>query len=144
MIKIVMLDSTPLGKLARRSPPIDIVVWRNHLVAAGVKIIVPEIADFEVRRSLILTNLIQSLRELDTLKIDLVYQPITTQTMLKAAELWADARRRGRPTADPKELDADVILAAQAIEAGAIVATENVGHLSRYVTAKHWSAIIAN
>ena len=64
--------------------------------------------------------------------------------MLRAAELWADARRRGKPTADPKELDADVILAAQAIEAGAIVATENVGHLSRYVTARHWSAIVAS
>jgi hypothetical protein len=37
-----------------------------------------------------------------------------------------------------------VILAAQAIEAGAIIATENVGHLSRYATAKHWSAIIAS
>ena len=31
--------------------------------------------------------------------------------MLRAAELWAQARRRGRPTADPKELDCDVILA---------------------------------
>jgi predicted nucleic acid-binding protein len=61
--------------------------------------------------------------------------------MLRAAELWADARRRGNPTADPKELDADVILAAMALEAGAIVATENVGHLSRYVTAKHWRDI---
>ena len=61
--------------------------------------------------------------------------------MLRAAELWADARRRGRSTADPKELDADVILAAMALEAGATVATENVGHLSRYVSAKHWRQI---
>jgi len=64
--------------------------------------------------------------------------------MLKAAEFWADARKRGRPTADPKELDGDVIVAAQAIEAGAIVATENVGHLARYVTARHGSAIVAS
>jgi hypothetical protein len=83
------------------------------------------------------------LARLDALKTKLIYQPITTTTMLKAAELWADARMRGRPTADPKELDADVSLAGQAIEAGAIIATENVGHLSRYVTAKHWSAFIA-
>jgi len=45
------------------------------------------------------------------------------------------------PTADPKELDADVILAAQALESGGIVATENVGHLGRYVTAKSWREI---
>ena len=61
--------------------------------------------------------------------------------MTKAAELWAESRRLGRPTADPKELDGDVILAAQALAADAVVATENVGHLSRFVLAKHWTAI---
>jgi predicted nucleic acid-binding protein len=62
--------------------------------------------------------------------------------MLKAAELWADARKQGRPTADLKELDCDVILAAQAIEANAIVATTNLGHLERYVTARDWRKIV--
>jgi predicted nucleic acid-binding protein len=61
--------------------------------------------------------------------------------MLKAAELWADARRSGHPTADPKELDCDVIIAAQALESGAVVATENVGHLSRFVTSSDWRLI---
>ncbi len=67
---------------------------------------------------------------------------ITSSTMLRAAGLWADVRKRGKPTADMKELDCDAILAAQALEAGAIVATENVGHLERYVTAKDWRKII--
>ncbi len=62
--------------------------------------------------------------------------------MLKDAELWADARKRGRPTADLKELDGDVILAAQAQQAKAIVATENVGHLSLFVEAKDWTEIL--
>jgi len=56
--------------------------------------------------------------------------------MLRAAELWALARNRGTPTADPKELDGDVILAAQAEQVRAVVATDNVGHLSRFVQAK--------
>ena len=68
----------------------------------------------------------------------LAYQPITTEIMLKAAELWANARKRGKPTADPKELDGDVILAAQAMEADAVVVTENVGHLSLFVEAVRW------
>src|SRR5205085_12567780 len=56
----------------------------------------------------------------------------------RAAGLWADARRRGTPTADPRSLDCDVILAAQALQAEAVVATENVGQLSRYGRALHW------
>jgi predicted nucleic acid-binding protein len=61
--------------------------------------------------------------------------------MLKAAELWADARRHGVPTADPRELDGDAILAAQALQAQAIVVTDNVRHLSRFVEAKSWTDI---
>lgn len=66
--------------------------------------------------------------------------------ILKAAQLWAEARRRGRPTADPKALDGDVILAAQATlvaEEGneVIVATTNVGHLSQFVDAREWRLI---
>jgi len=70
-----------------------------------------------------------------------MYVPITTSMMLTAADLWAQARKRGRPTADPKELDFDVVLAAQAIESGAEILTENVGHLQQFVTVHHWSAL---
>lgn len=119
----------------------EILRWQALMISAGMELIVPEIADFEVRRNLLLESRLRSLAKLDDLKIALIYQPITTATMLKAAELRADARSRDRPTADPKELDGDVILAGQAIEAGAMIATENVGHLSRYVSAKHWSVI---
>jgi hypothetical protein len=55
--------------------------------------------------------------------------------------LWANARRGGYSVADPKELDGDVILAAQAKEIGAIVATENVGHLSLFVDARNWQSV---
>ncbi|HET6250849.1 MAG TPA: PIN domain-containing protein [Tepidisphaeraceae bacterium] len=137
-----MLDSGPLGQLAHFNAPPAITAWLRSLLAAKYEVIVPEISDYEIRRSLILHNRGKSLTVLDALKSSLSYQPITTTVMLRAAELWADARQRGTPTADPKELDADVILAAMALEAGATVATENLGHLSRYVTASHWKAIV--
>jgi hypothetical protein len=65
----------------------------------------------------------------------------------RAAELWADMRRQGQPTADPHALDADVILAAQAQLTAApddtiVVATTNVGHLERLVPAQRWDEIV--
>jgi len=66
--------------------------------------------------------------------------------MLKAAEFWAEARKRGRPTADGKALDGDVILAAQAesVTRGGdqgVVATTNVQHLGLFVEARLWTQI---
>jgi predicted nucleic acid-binding protein len=110
-------------------------------LGSGVAVIVPEIADYEVRRNLLLEGLTKSVARLDQLKEVLIYQPLTTDVMLRAAEIWAKARRTGMPTADDKELDGDVILAAQAEQAGAMVATENVGHLSRFVDAQAWRDI---
>jgi predicted nucleic acid-binding protein len=141
MVEPVMLDSGPLGRLAHLNAPTEITVWVRSLLVAKRQVIIPEIADYEVRRGLLLHGRQNSLAILDGFQKAFAYQPITTSVMLRAAGLWADARRRGRPTADPKELDGDVILAAMALEVGAIIATENVGHLSRYVTAKHWRQI---
>ncbi len=75
------------------------------------------------------------------------YIPIKTAAMRKAAELWADARTRGIGTSDDKGIDADVIVAAQAIEFtgksdGLVVATYNARRLSRYVDAHHWDVIL--
>lgn len=138
MSRPVMLDSGPLGKIAHPRPNPDISAWMMRLLKADVTLIIPEIADYEVRRNLLLSGLTKSVSRLDQLGLVPVYQPITTETMLRAAELWADARKRGKPTADPKELDGDVILAAQAMEADAVVVTENVGHLSLFVEAVRW------
>jgi predicted nucleic acid-binding protein len=141
MSKPVMLDSGPLGRVAHHQPPPAITAWLRSLLVAKRDVIIPEISDYEIRRSLILHGRVKSLAVLDGFKHSLTYQPITTNVMLRAAALWADARSRGKATADPKELDADVILAAMTMEAGAIIATENVGHLSRYATALHWKDI---
>lgn len=63
-------------------------------------------------------------------------------------DLWAQARRKGIPTGDPKKLDIDVILAAQALTlmvpaSEIVVATSNVAHLSRFVAADEWRNIHA-
>ncbi len=141
MTKAILLDAGPLGKIAHPRPHPEIIKWFKQLLQSGVEVILPEIADYEVRRGLLHARLSKSVARLDQLKATLTYLPLNTATMLHAAELWAEARWRGRPTADPKELDGDVILAALALQVDGIIATENVGHLSLFVEAKHWREI---
>ena len=88
-----------------------------------------------------LEGMASSLERLDQLKERLLYMPLTTSVMLKAAEFWADARKQGKPRGAVNALDGDAILAAQAHEAGAVIATENVRHFSWFVEAKHWREI---
>lgn len=146
-MSIVILDSGPVGLLAKRggNPAVDECnIWLDGLLDQEKRIILPEIVDFEVRRELIRLRAISSIARLDKLASVVEYLPLTTAAMRKAAELWAEARQRGLPTADPKELDGDVILAAQALmhgEADVVVATTNAGHLSRFVAAQSWPEV---
>ncbi len=141
MDKPILLDAGPLGRIAhpRRSP--EISKWYRQMLAAGREVLISEVADYEVRREFLFRSLTPSLARLDALQRVHIYLPISTATMRKAAELWAEARKAGQPTADPKEVDFDVLLAAQALEVGAIVVTGNICHLARFVEARHWQDI---
>jgi predicted nucleic acid-binding protein len=115
----------------------EINAWLERHLSAGAAVYVPEITDYEVRRELLRARKLRSIRKLDSPAIRLTYLPLDTPTMRRAAEMWAEARQRGVPTADPKEIDADVILPAPAERASAIVPTKKVGHLGRFVAAQH-------
>ena len=143
--RAVLLDSGPLGLASnpKRSGPADACNrWVRGLIVAGVRVVVPEIADYEVRRELLRAGKTGGVSRLEALAGALEYLPITTAAMRRAAELWAEARRAGRPTAGEESLDADVILAIpRALTLGAddvVVATTNTAHLSRYVGAAMW------
>jgi len=106
----------------------------------------PEIVDYEHRRKMLHIGSATSVRYLDELKEIVLYSPLTTEVMLRAAQLWATARREGLPTAPEQSLDVDVILAAQALELSdgsneAVVATTNPRHLSRFTDAREWQDI---
>ncbi len=152
MARIIVLDSGPLGDACRRRGNLDVERLRRWLIrmrANGVIVAIPEIADYEVRRGLILAGSMEGIRRLDELHQELgFYIPISTDSMRRAAELWADTRRRGVGTADDKEIDADVILAAQAmlfcgLTDELMITTYNERHLLRYVDARHWKDIDA-
>ncbi|QSV65697.1 MAG: type II toxin-antitoxin system VapC family toxin [Aphanizomenon flos-aquae DEX188] len=150
MNKLIFLDTNILGMVTNpkssNSNCQECKEWLDELPLKSHQIILPEIADYEVRRELLRAGKTKGIKRLDQLKQAITYLPITTATMLLAAQFWAEIRNTGKPTADPKSLDGDVILAAQAkIEElngnQVIVATTNVKHLSLFVDAREWQMI---
>jgi predicted nucleic acid-binding protein len=149
--RISVLDTGPLG-LACRKPSDERLepfrIWLFQAQAANTVVVIPEIANYELRRELLRSRKLASVDRLDRLRSSPYYSYVrlSTPAIDRAAELWAHARSFGHQTAEDPGLDGDVILAAQALEySGArdilTVATDNSRHLGRYLDAKPWQAI---
>jgi predicted nucleic acid-binding protein len=144
---VVLLDAGPLGLVTnpKRSPQsLACAQWLQDVVSGGKRVLLPEIADYEVRRELLRANKRQGLARLDALGALLEYLPISTSAMRKAALFWAQARQEGLPTAGDRTIDGDMILAGQAASLGVpdvVIATTNVGHLARFAAAALWHEI---
>lgn len=148
---IVALDASPLSLLTHRKGVQEAEAcraWAISLVSAGAKIVIPAIADYEVRREMIRAGKTSSIKRLDELRggAGVRYLPMTDQALGRAASLWAGVRNAGLPTASPAELDCDVILVAilqtsDLAQDEVIIATSNVGHLTRFAKAERWHAI---
>lgn len=123
----LLLDTGVLGQLCHPRKHADVRAWFRRAVHEHA-FLVSELADYELRRELLRLGATKSLSRLDELTHELPYIPVTTATWRRAAELWAVARNTGNVTAPPEALDGDVLVAAQAIEEGAVVLTNNTRH----------------
>ena len=149
---IVVLDTNILGGIsnpnARSSDIIAMIGWAADMRQAGHTFAVPAIAVYEIRRELLRNGATNSISALDRFAQTStnIYLPISDAALTRAAQLWAQARSMGKPTASDNALDGDVILCAQVLEAGFaaggyIVATTNTKHLSLFVDAAEWQNI---
>ncbi len=151
MSRIIALDTGPLGLLTnpkKSSETIACTTCSFSILSAGHQIIVPAIADYELRRELERAGKTRGLALLDAWNLAQFdrYLSVTDSSIRLAARLWAQARNAGTPTADPKELDGDALIAAQLLDLGLaradfVLATTNVGHLSQFVPAALWTDI---
>ena len=148
MSDVLFLDSGPLGLITqpqRGHEVIAITDWLKNCLVAGARVVVPAIVYYEIKRELLRANKTIGIARLDAFVNAAPdrYVPLTDDALRFAAELWAQSRRAGRPTADATALDIDVLLAAQALRMGSspVVATTNPKHLSRFVAAQLWTDI---
>lgn len=148
MSDVLFLDSGPLGLITqpqRSHEVLAITDWLKDCLLAGARVLVPAIVYYEIKRELLRANKAIGIARLDAfVNADPDrYVPLTDDALRLAAELWAQSRQVGRPTADAKALDIDVLLAAQARRMGvaAVIATTNQKHLSQFIAARHWRDI---
>ena len=150
MARIFVLDSGPLGLLVgdrHRDEVSSFISWCWIAYSNAALIVIPEMADYEVRRELLRADKTASLLRLDRFAKIWIYLPLSTEAMRLAAELWSEGRKVGKPTADDKAIDGDVIVAAQALRFAApedqlIVITDNSAHLGNYVASSPYRAIM--
>ena len=157
MSRVVFLfDSSPLSVLTNTKYPqvtVDAIQWSRDLMHSGTKIIVPAIADFELRRELTRTRSVNSLTALDKFNGSVTdrYLALTDSALKRAAVLWALARNRGVLPADPKRaqwrcIDCGASSGISSLHMGIatsdlVIDTVNSGHLSLFVPAALWSDI---
>jgi hypothetical protein len=147
----IVLDSGPLGlllqkpKYAQRDQCRD---WLLKHLADGDRFYAAEIIEYELRRELLRMNNTLALGALDVFVTSVPGRrlPLMSADLRLAAELWAQTRQQGKPTADIHALDIDVILSAQVIncalpQSDIVVATTNTKHLSYFVDAREWNTI---
>ncbi len=87
-MRLVFLDTGPLGVLTNPKGTPEALAcqqWVRDLPAAKVRVVVPAIADYELRRELIRAGKIAGLRRLDAVPMGLEFDPITQAALDRAA-----------------------------------------------------------
>lgn len=152
MSEVLFLDSGPLGLLTHPLRSLEVIRltdWVSECLVRGRLVMVPAIVYYELKRELLRAGRSASVTRLDAFVNATPgrYVPLSDEALRLAAEIWAAARQRGKPTAEAKALDIDVLIAAQAlsftkIRSSVVIATTNVRHLSQFAEARHWKEIV--
>lgn len=138
----LLLDTSVLGWVCHPRQHGEVRDWFQQALPVH-DILVSEVADYELRRELLRIRAPRSIAHLDELGRELVYLPVTTATWRTAARFWATQRQTGRVTAPPDALDADVLIAAQALSEDAVVVTSNPRHFEGLARALEWRDVPA-
>lgn len=149
---MILLDSGPAGYLVHPNATLATVAncrrWAIAQAESGHRLALPGIIEYELRRELLRIRSETSLARLAQLADEFEYLPVTRDVLLKASELWAQARLAHHPAAHEERVDIDMILAAQAALAALhlpnvdiVIATTNAKHFAGIAHAREWQLI---
>lgn len=120
-----LLDANTISLLIRTDPAVDRKVRTAD--RQGDALILSPLVEYEIRRGLIRKGATRAIELFEALKGGFIYQPFDDDTWTTGARLWAEAHRDGRPLPD-----ADILIAAQALQQNAVLVTANLRHFTYF------------
>jgi tRNA(fMet)-specific endonuclease VapC len=119
-----LLDTDMLSEVLKRKNPRILSHARRYL-AAHSRLAFSSMTVYEIVRGLKATGATQQLAQFNAVVASSDVIPIDTAILMRATDLWAEGKRGGHPSDD-----ADLIIAATALETGRILITGNTAHYS--------------
>jgi predicted nucleic acid-binding protein len=118
------LDTDTITKLLKKHPGNQRVLdrFRGEIRRNSLFIMCP-VVFYEIRRELVIKNAVAQLAAFESLAEAMVWKEFNVAIWERASILWATLRSQGR-----SHHDADVLIAAHAIEYRAAIVTGNVEH----------------
>lgn len=131
----VLLDTDILSAIMRREPVA--VAHAQQYLAAQPQFTISIITRYEILRGLKAKNAVVQLAKFELLCASTQILPLTDAIIIRAADIYAHLHQRGEIIGD-----ADILIAATAIEHGFILATNNENHHDRIagVRIENWLA----
>jgi tRNA(fMet)-specific endonuclease VapC len=116
-----LLDTNVVTQLLKRNP--RVVERYRDALERGEQVYLSAVVYYEVKRGLLHVAATKQLHQLDAdFRNVLQWAPVSDAAWDRAAYLWAECRRQGKPHDD----DGDLLIAAQVQLLGAVVVTRNI------------------
>lgn len=119
-----LIDTDILNEILKQKHPLVVQRAAAYLQQHG-RFSLSAITRYEIMRGLKEIKATAQLLRLDAFCRHATVLPIMDSTLGRASDLWATARQGGHPAND-----ADLIIAATALESGLSLATGNTGHFA--------------
>lgn len=118
------LDTDIITKLLKKHPGNQQIVerFREELRRNSLFVICP-VVFYEIRRELVFKGAVAQRAAFEKLVEAMTWKEFSARIWDRASDLWSALRARGR-----SHHDADVLIAAHALEYGAVIVTGNVQH----------------
>lgn len=121
-MKATLLDTDMLSEVLKRRNSHVLSHARGYLASHG-RLAFSDMTVYEIVRGLKATGATQQLAHFHAVVNSSDVIPIDHAILMQAADLWAEGKRGGHPSDD-----ADLIIAATALETGRILVTGNTSH----------------